>query len=159
MGAAAVVAARQPDVGGILAAAAVAVAVAASAAVTAAQKHDIGVAFSAPARRWRKHGGGTAVAAASAAVAAARSVATQIVTRQSTKRAVYGKIFFQPNIIHLTFIESPIHHHRFPTQIQIQDSLTHCIPGIWQDHIPFQIDMHTSREIFVSLSYLFPCLL
>ena len=98
------VAARQPDVDGILAAAAVAVAVAVSAAVAAAQKCDIGVAFSAPARRRRKHGGGTVAAAASAAVAAARSVATQIVTRQSTKRAVYGKIFFQPIIMHLTFI-------------------------------------------------------
>jgi hypothetical protein len=71
--------------------------VAASVAVAAARKRDVGVAGSAPARRQRKHGGGTAAAAA-------LSVLTQIMTRQSTKRTVYGKIFFQPNIIHLTFI-------------------------------------------------------
>ena len=77
------------------------------------------------------------------------------VTHQSTERAVSGKVFFLTNIIQLTFI----YHHRFPARIQTRDSLTRCIPGIWQDHIPFQIGTHTCREIFLFLSYLFPCFL
>ena len=78
-----------------------------------------------------------------------------VTPHQSTERAVSGKVFFLTNIIQLTFI----YHHRFPARIQTRDSLTRCIPGIWQDHIPFQIGTHTCREIFLFLSYLFPCFL